>query len=227
MEQVAVLKVHRNVVPENLKVHCSPKQYGQIRISKRHSMSVIGPEISPFRRSDQNTIPPQLLKQISRAICSILTVSLPSFSKNPLPSNAVVSEDYELSEEGLDMKDKMIQFYEFIQIKTRLTPQEITLSYILLKRFLTAEAVDIQYHKAPLVALSNIGTLLISASLLTIKMFRDTPFNNHWWSQSYNVPLPVLNQSELIFLKKINCSCNVSLEEFNEVSKSFLCKSYL
>ncbi|KAA6365156.1 MAG: hypothetical protein EZS28_039317 [Streblomastix strix] len=57
----------------------------------------------------------------------------------------------------------------------------------------------------------NIGTVIICAAILAMKMMQDVvKCKNYWWAKAFGMNLDLLNQNEMAFF--IQLDCNVVLE---------------
>ncbi|KAA6402758.1 MAG: hypothetical protein EZS28_001716 [Streblomastix strix] len=97
---------------------------------------------------------------------------------------------------------KITQFFKYMKRCIHITLQESIHMYALLQRFASIQAErGVQYLNK-----SNIGTMLVILVIITLKGLRDEVFNNSYFAEEFGIPLTVLNQSEIAFLRIINYS---------------------
>ncbi|KAH7815292.1 uncharacterized protein MONOS_10709 [Monocercomonoides exilis] len=149
--------------------------------------------------------PDAWIEVVSQHVCVLLAVALPNLINSKRHHNAGKEKIViELSDEGLDMHGKVQHFYRYIRDGTKLTTGELVHSYVLLEHLMRAESKELSEGRQTMIAESNLGTLLLCVVMIAIKLDRDVPFRNGWWAAMFKVPLDVLNQSEVIFLERVN-----------------------
>ena len=67
-----------------------------------------------------------------------------------------------------------------------------------------------------------LGTFLLIGMMLSNKFNADISYRNSVWAKNLQVPLGIINTSELTFLNLIEFSCNVPAEEFREKQDYFI-----
>ncbi|KAA6363779.1 MAG: hypothetical protein EZS28_040694 [Streblomastix strix] len=60
----------------------------------------------------------------------------------------------------------------------------------------------------------NIGTVLVCLAMLTLKACRDRVCRNTYWSRAFGMQTPILNESELMFLKLIDFEMFLDEKEY-------------
>ncbi|KAH7832129.1 uncharacterized protein MONOS_18533 [Monocercomonoides exilis] len=170
--------------------------------------------ISEFSLSGINEA---FVQYVAFSITSHLSSCLPRLVDIQLPSNK-----FYLSKPGELMVNQIKHFISYVGKYAKLTNAELSHFYILTTRMLAEESELIRQGGKSIVSEANLGTLLLCAITITTKMERDIPFTNSWWAKQLGVPLSILNQSEVIFLKKINFNCNVTQEEYEILYWNFI-----
>ncbi|KAA6398691.1 MAG: hypothetical protein EZS28_005783 [Streblomastix strix] len=69
-----------------------------------------------------------------------------------------------------------------------------------------SEEKDFDEHQSSMmISESNLGTVLICAAMLAIKVQRDViEYKNSWWAKAFQIKLEILNHSELAFCIQLN-----------------------
>jgi hypothetical protein len=68
---------------------------------------------------------------------------------------------------------------------------------------------------------STFGTFLLCTSLIAMKMERDRPLPNSWWSRTFGVPLEVVNNGEMAVLSDLDFRCDIEEGNFGSMLESF------
>jgi len=148
------------------------------------------------------------LDQIFPAICAT-----PVVTSNPSPeSEAPVA--YIRPEAFYRLFYKVKHFFQIISAVSMLVASEMIHVVYLVDQLITREVAAIAEGWTPIVSDGNLGTLLLCAVLVSLKMNRDHPFSNGWWAVTVDVPLPTINQSELVFLQRVGYSLMMSEDEY-------------
>jgi len=147
----------------------------------------------------------------TNTICYLLSGVLPhlfaSLMKNDTATSAPPPA---FSEAGIAMHQKIRHFFQFTRQYTHLTTGETLHSIYLVDQLIQTEAKRANASRPSIISESNLGTLLLVAVVLATKLNRDTPYRNSWWAKVFGIPLSVLNQSEIVFLKKVRYSLGMS-----------------
>ncbi|KAH7831784.1 uncharacterized protein MONOS_1936 [Monocercomonoides exilis] len=157
------------------------------------------------------------LQPISETIVILLSTSIKHLL-TVIPDSGEIA----LTQSGVLLIEKVKHFFHFVRQYSNLTTGEIIHIAIMLTRLLTHEAEQIRQGKMTIVSEANLGTLLLCATLIVVKMERDVPYRNSWWAKMFGVPLHILNQSEMIFLQKVDYNCDVSVDEYLDWYKKFI-----
>ncbi|KAH7824940.1 uncharacterized protein MONOS_10404 [Monocercomonoides exilis] len=159
----------------------------------------------------------QHIQPIAETITVLLSISMPNLL-TIIPETGEMA----LTDEGVTMSAKVKHFFQFVRQYSKLTIGELLHITVLLTRLLSNEAELIRDGKVSIVSEANLGTLLLCSTLIAVKMERDIPYRNSWWAKMFGVPLHILNQSERIFLQKIDYNCTVSDGEFLDMYQKFI-----
>lgn len=173
--------------------------------SKKDPNLIVDGTISLSDASDES------ISLVSKHICFLLSLVLPNmvevqsddskpFSLNEIPFSVV----------GKEFEEKIEHFFVFIRYYTHLTVAELLATDALIYRLVKAELENLRTNNRTIISEANLGTLLVCGTLLALKMNRDHPVRNSWWSKMFNISLDVLNESENVFLNKIGFSCYLS-----------------
>ncbi|KAA6399214.1 MAG: hypothetical protein EZS28_005259 [Streblomastix strix] len=122
------------------------------------------------------------------------------------------SLDQQLKNESLFLKIK--SFFSYIYDFAQLSGSELIYTIYLVQKLVNSEIQDfIEDNDCIMIADSNIGTTLICAVILAMKILRDPTEmkSNIWWAKSFGMSLELLNQSEMEFYMQLDF--NVSLDE--------------
>ena len=99
---------------------------------------------------------------------------------------------------------------------------ELLHSVHLIDRMIENDIHSTTRQEGTVVRQSNVGTLLLCSVMLSIKYNRDIPFTNSWWSKTIGVPLGVLAESELVFLKSIHFDLSFTQNQYHPFFTFFL-----
>ncbi|KAA6385897.1 MAG: hypothetical protein EZS28_018577 [Streblomastix strix] len=111
-----------------------------------------------------------------------------------------------------------VQFLNFLRVNVCLSIEECIIAIALLKRFIQKQSLKgVQILKD-----NNIGTFLIVLFIDTIKIHRDYAFKNSCFARIFSIPIGVINQSELAFLRIIENQLWVQLETFTYLFEDIL-----
>ena len=130
------------------------------------------------------------------------------------------------------MYKRIHHLFHFAQERAYMTAGEIVYAVAVLQKLVRIESEEqTAWNKNPssyapsshrtsstnppqsLISDSSLGTLLLLSVMLANKWLRDVPVRNSWWAKTFGVPLSVLNQSELVFMRKLRNSLCVEYEE--------------
>jgi hypothetical protein len=175
-------------------------------------MEVISPVPKDY---STDVVSESCLELATNTICYLLSDSLPHLFLAPedMPSHdSLVSPSF--SEAGILMQQRIRHFYNFVRKAASITTAETLHTIFLLDRLIQIEAKSAALGGGTVIADTNIGTLLLVAVLLSTKMHRDIPFRNSWFSKVFGVPLAVLNQSEIVFMKKLGYRLEMTEDQY-------------
>ncbi|KAA6361103.1 MAG: hypothetical protein EZS28_043370 [Streblomastix strix] len=60
----------------------------------------------------------------------------------------------------------------------------------------------------------NIGTVLICAGILAMKIMQDVKCKNYWWAKAFGMNLDLLNQSEMALFIQLDCNVVFERKQF-------------
>ncbi|KAA6398101.1 MAG: hypothetical protein EZS28_006378 [Streblomastix strix] len=112
----------------------------------------------------------------------------------------------------------LVQFLNFLRVNICLSVEECIIAIALLQRFIQKQSLKgVQLLKA-----NNIGTFLIVLFIDTIKIHRDYAFKNSCFARIFSIPIRVINESELTFLRIIENQLWVQQETFSRLFEDIL-----
>ncbi|KAA6399334.1 MAG: hypothetical protein EZS28_005135 [Streblomastix strix] len=127
-------------------------------------------------------------------------------------------EDYFLGTSLNLTVPNFVQFLNFLRVNACLSIEECIIAIALLKRFIQKQSLKgVQLLKA-----NNIGTFLIVLFIDTIKIHRDYAFKNSCFARIFDIPIRVINQSELAFLRIIDFDTWIQQETFSRLFQDIL-----
>ncbi|KAA6369736.1 MAG: hypothetical protein EZS28_034738 [Streblomastix strix] len=141
------------------------------------------------------------ISQASRYIVKFISTAL--YSQNNLENQQKRTEI---------IFPKINNFFCYLRQFANLTQSEIIYTTFLVQKLIESEKQDSDDDKDRIIINDmNIGTVLICAAILAMKMMQDVvKYKNYWWAKAFGMNLDLLNQSEMIFF--IELDCNVVLE---------------
>ncbi|KAK2945952.1 hypothetical protein BLNAU_19096 [Blattamonas nauphoetae] len=116
---------------------------------------------------------------------------------------------------------RLTHMLRFVRDRTDFQVSEAIIALFLIYNFVQAEQFDTVNAGHPCLTEQNIGTFFLCNLMITIKMTRDVPYNNSWWSYTFNVPLKVLNESEIMFLQKVKYNVVLQPSDYDLVIPYF------
>lgn len=178
-------------------------------------------EISTSVVSDQN------IEVVANLICYIVINHLEEektktlindFHTSSVPSPP--SDPYRSVREKL--LSKVIKFFHFIRDRVSLTTAELAHTLNLVCSFIQGEADSRNERIKSVINENTLGTLFLCGVILSLKMNRDHPYKNSFWAKLLNIPLSILNASELAFLEKIQFSLFLDEADYFELYSSIV-----
>lgn len=140
----------------------------------------------------------------SQSVCILLQPVLQDLFDSETPTDpALTNFDSTLTDHGKAIKEKTRHMFHFVCHYAPVTIGEIIHSIYLFYQLVEIEEENKVESQISLVTEDNLGTLLMCAMLISVKMDRDVPFRNSWWAKLFRISLEVVNQSELVFLEKL------------------------
>jgi hypothetical protein len=162
-----------------------------------------------------------LFNIISNYVCFLLSKSIPG----PIQERIQKSETCvhcRLSLCGSKQKEDIFYFFRFVHHHGKLTFGEVIYIFYLFDRFLENDCKLGHCGKPPTISQENLGTLLICCLMIALKMTRDSPLKNVWYSNKFEIPLPVLVEGELIVLERLEFNCLLTDKKYHQFCQHFL-----
>jgi hypothetical protein len=153
------------------------------------------------------------LEAATNAICYLLSGTLTHLFTTP-PVDAANRFMPTFTEAGNSMRQRILHFFDFTRQYAKISTGEIIYSIYLIDRLVQAESRRDWFQQTSIISESNLGTLLLVAAILSLKQNRDIPYRNSWWAKVFSIPLPVLNQSEIVFLQKLEYRLEMQVEDY-------------
>ncbi|KAA6356426.1 MAG: hypothetical protein EZS28_048047, partial [Streblomastix strix] len=117
-------------------------------------------------------------------------------------------------DQELTYQQKIQGFLVFTRSYTMFTGTELVYCVWLVLRLTHADRKRIQMGHKQQITEENIGTILVCAVELSLKMLRDRVCRNSWWSNAFGMDMKTLNASEIVFLKRLDFSLNLDEVSF-------------
>lgn len=139
-----------------------------------------------------------------------------------------------------DLEKRINHFFYFVCGRTPLSRGQILHAVVLLQRLIKYEAQDIDVIVKrmkskqpnlespivipktvfePVVTEGNLGTLLLCALCISVKINEDVPFNNKFWSNLLHIDIRVVNSSESVFLQRLRFDVHVTEDDIKSLAK--------
>ncbi|KAH7831991.1 uncharacterized protein MONOS_16927 [Monocercomonoides exilis] len=151
----------------------------------------------------------------SNDICLLFSKALQHLLTTSKKESSKTSEKFSsLSSSGVLVRDKAKHLLLFVSRIAPITIGEIVHSLILLERFIQSDIDAVDNTFPSIVTEENMGTILLCSLITSIKMNRDITFRNKWWANLFDIPLEIINQSEIIFLAKLRFDLMICPDEF-------------
>ncbi|KAA6354756.1 MAG: hypothetical protein EZS28_049717 [Streblomastix strix] len=122
-----------------------------------------------------------------------------SNTKNPDQDSQQIAADHE------KLTHKVYKFLAFVRGYTHISASELTHTIYLIWWMIEHDMkIEADKPGGGIVAVSNMGTILLCAVVISMKMLRDAPYRNTWWAKAFGLGIDVLNDSEQVFLERIS-----------------------
>lgn len=182
----------------------------------------VEPETDISRRSGQ-VASDECLAITTTTICCLLSQVLPHITTpSPSPSKAGTMIPA-LSEAGTQLQQRIVNFFLFARQYTRMTTGEMLYTIYLIDRLIQSELQPYSTaHDQTLITEATLGTLLLVCALLAEKQSRDRPFSNGWWGKIFGLPVQLLNESEIVILKRLGFRMEMKPEQYEALFKNLL-----
>jgi hypothetical protein len=171
-------------------------------------------------RSTSNVVQ-QSIHLISTCICIAISKSMPGLSVKTVNS-AQEFVTTTLTPACLDIHHDVKQFLIFAYIHSNLTVVEMIHVLFLIELYLNKDGEAILSETESTISEATLGSLLLCSLMISLKMDRDVPFTNCWFGKMFEVPLDMLNDSEISFLQKIELKCNLDDKQLRQFCDRFL-----
>ena len=194
-----------------------PLNYHTLLYSKRKAdtLQFIRSLAAPAR--DQQDAPDEVIANVSTFHFVELSTVIPGL----ITADSLHPGQVSITAEGQSILTKIIHFFIFIRYYTHITTAELLHIHLLLHRLLLGESRNKQETQTCMVSIANLGTLLVCAAIIGLKMNRDHPIKNSWWASMFSVDINVLNQSEIVYLQNIGYRTTMSFEEYQQAVQLF------
>jgi hypothetical protein len=148
---------------------------------------------------------------ISTCICIAVSNAISGLTVKTLNSTHEVVT-ITLTPAGFDMHHDVKNFLLFAYTHAKLTVSEMIHLLFLIELYVKKESLTLsETHSS--ISKANLGSVLLCSLIVSLKMDRDVPFNNKWFGRMFAVPLDILEESEICFLKRIQFHCNLDEEK--------------
>lgn len=175
-----------------------------------------------LRRKARLEVEEEDVVAVSIHVCSLLSVAMRNIvvdcGKSPFETPL---EEIRLTKEGVELERKVEQFFIYMKRHAHTTFGELVHIDILLALLLWHEREGMMKGERRIVCMENIGTLLMCAGIVAVKMGRDVPFRTGWWARAFGMHVSVLSQSEEVFVQRIRYQCYVSCEDYLALAWTF------
>lgn len=175
------------------------------------NLSAIQYEIALFYHSSKIVAPSIVVERGATFICHKLATVLRELHT---PEYVEGKISFEESPFFKRLHMKIVHFFKVIQGMSFLITTELIHVFHLIDILIDSDIIAIRDGWTGVVSETNLGTLLLCGVILSLKYNRDIAFKNSWWSKAIGIPLAVINQSELVFLQRVNFSLSMSEERF-------------
>ena len=175
-----------------------------------------------YRRSKMLTSD-ESVKRISEYICLLLEPLLSDEESNKISTNLSTQSNEPPTSEHSD-NNLLPKVYHFFRVTSNiacLILSEMIFAVNLVERLIKRDLDSKDHGYVGVVNESNLGTLLLCSIILSVKMNRDTPFTNRWWTRAIGIPVSVINQSELVFLDRLNYTVWMDPAKYIELYSKF------
>lgn len=117
---------------------------------------------------------------------------------------------------------KIRHFFQIVRGVSSLVLSEMLHAVYLVDMLIVAESIAKKDGMSPIVSEDNLGMLLLCSVILSLKLNRDSSYSNGWWSKSIGIPASIINQSEIVFMQRINHNMFVPVNAFLKYVQQFV-----
>ena len=183
--------------------------------------------LSQLYTTSTSIVSDRTIEVVSRIICYIVSSHLNEGATEALvkdfrtssvqspPSNPQLSSAERLC-------NKIIKFFKFVRDLVHITTAELAHSLNLICSFIQNDSENSSPARPSVINHNTLGTLFLCGIIISLKMNRDHPLKNSFWARTLNIPLPVLNASEIAFLEKIKFSLFLDETGYSELFASIM-----
>ncbi|KAA6363611.1 MAG: hypothetical protein EZS28_040863 [Streblomastix strix] len=157
---------------------------------------IYSPIIEIKRKTEESE---NFFRLIAQKLLSIVIVQIPDISLN-------------ISVDSLTL------FLNFLRDSVCLSVEEGIIAIALLQRFARKQ----QEKGIYILNTKNVGTLLVVLAIVTMKMNRDHVHRNSSIGRMFNIPVRILNESEMAFLNQIDHEALVEEDTFSLLLEEIL-----
>jgi hypothetical protein len=154
-------------------------------------------------------------------MCFLLSKSIPGLIQDTIYKSERIFQLY-LTPSGCEQKGKIMSFFLFLDHYAKLTIAEVIQIFYVFNRYIEKDRIEYESKRKVSITKNNLGTFLVCCVLIGLKISRDIPYNNSWYADKLGIPLKLLSDAELLFLKKIEFDCVLSEDKYQDFCQRFL-----
>ena len=182
---------------------------------------------SPLFNISTSIVTDETIEIVSSIICYIVSSHLSECSTEALikdfhttsvpspPSDPIFTPTQKLC-------NKIMKFFKFVRDQVHITTAELAHSLNLICTFIQNDSEHSTPNRPSIINHNTLGTLFLCGIIISLKMNRDHCLKNSFWAHTLNIPLQVLNASEIAFLEKIQFSLFLDERGYSELFRSIM-----
>ncbi|KAA6360495.1 MAG: hypothetical protein EZS28_043978 [Streblomastix strix] len=143
-----------------------------------------------------------------------MILSSSKFLANALVNSLQQFNAKDILEQQQSYESKIHGFLVFTRSYTMFSGTELVYCVWLIMRLSHVDKDRVKLGHKQQITEENIGTILVCAVELALKMLRDRVCRNSWWSNAFGMDMNTLNASEIVFLKRLDYRLNLDAESF-------------
>ncbi|KAH7826671.1 uncharacterized protein MONOS_14863 [Monocercomonoides exilis] len=183
-----------------------------------HSLAKL--QIVPLQQFSRSVMNDHYLTRIVKWLCiqfqSVLSQPLPS----EYPNEKLFQEASYLR--FAQLYRKINHFFQAVRTAAYLNVAELVHVVYLIDLLIQSERMSRREKWTGVITEANLGTLLLIAVMTSVKMNRDTPYRNGWWSAAIGIPISIINQSEIVFLQRIHYTLVLEYKQYMKIVTELL-----